>query len=202
VKYLARAGHSMLKEPTRDLVGQDDRSRFEDLYRETVRRLLAYVLTRTNPDNASDVVSSTYLVAWRRFDEVPADALPWLIGVARRVLADQRRSGARQHAVGQRLGTEPSAIWDLGSSVTESMVLRSSIRGALVQMRPEDRDIVILVAWHGFGTEQLAVTLGCSKSVASVRLHRARRRFARHLKTQDHPIHMGQQMIQPAKEVP
>jgi RNA polymerase sigma-70 factor (ECF subfamily) len=183
-------------------VGQDDRSRFEDLYRETVRRLFAYVLTRTNRENASDVISSTYLVAWRRFEEVPADPLPWLIGIARRVLADQRRSEARQRAVGQRLREEPSAPRDLGSAVTESLVLRDSIRGALARMRPEDRDIVILAAWHGFGTEQLAVTLDCSKSLASLRLHRARRRFARHLKTQDQPIRMGQQVIQPAKEVP
>jgi RNA polymerase sigma-70 factor (ECF subfamily) len=183
-------------------VGQDDRSRFEDLYRETVRRLFAYVLTRTHRDNASDVVSSTYLVAWRRFEDVPADALPWLIGVARRVLADQRRSEARQRAVGQRLGEEPSPAWDLGSGVVESLALRSSIRDALARMRPEDRDIVILAAWHGFGTEQLAVSLGCSKSLASVRLHRARRRFARHMKAQDDPIRTGQPLIQPAKEVP
>jgi RNA polymerase sigma factor (sigma-70 family) len=184
------------------VVGQDDRSRFEDLYRETVRRLFAYVLTRTDRENAADVVSSTYLVAWRRFDEVPADALPWLIGVARRSLADQRRSEARQRAVGQRLGEEPTAPRDLGDTVTESMVLRSSIRRALVRMRPEDRDIVILAAWHGFGTEQLAVTLGCSKSLASLRLHRARRRFARYLKVQDHPGRLGRQAIHPAKEAP
>jgi RNA polymerase sigma-70 factor (ECF subfamily) len=82
------------------------------------------------------------------------------------------------------------------------MALRTSIRGALAQMRPEDRDIVILAAWHGFGTAQLAVSLGCSKSLASLRLHRARRKFARYLKTQDDPIRTGQPLIQPAKEVP
>ena len=70
--------------------------RFEVLYRETVRHVLVYALTRTSRENAHDVVSSTYLVAWRRFDEVPVDGLPWLIGVARRVLADQRRSQARR----------------------------------------------------------------------------------------------------------
>jgi RNA polymerase sigma-70 factor (ECF subfamily) len=183
-------------------VGQDDRSRFEAMYRETVRRLFAYVLTRTHRDDASDIVSSTYLVAWRRLNEVPTDALPWLIGVARRVLADQRRSDARQRAVAQRLGEEGSAGWDPNFDVGESMALRGDIRGALARMRPQDRDIVILAAWHGFGTEQLAVTLGCSKSLASLRLHRARRRFARHLNLQADPMRMGRQIIRPAKEVP
>jgi RNA polymerase sigma-70 factor (ECF subfamily) len=36
---------------------------------------------------APDVVAETFLVAWRRLDDVPADPLPWLYGVARRVLA-------------------------------------------------------------------------------------------------------------------
>jgi DNA-directed RNA polymerase specialized sigma24 family protein len=36
----------------------------------------------------------------------------------------------------------------------------------------------VFVAWEGFTVEQLAEALGCSKPTASVRLHRARRRFA------------------------
>ena len=48
-------------------MGQADRAQFEVLYRGNIRPLLAYVLTRTSRDNAHDVVSSTFLVAWRRF---------------------------------------------------------------------------------------------------------------------------------------
>ena len=86
--------------------------------------------------------------------------------------------------------------------VADSMVLRSSIRDALVRMRPEDREVVTLVAWQGFTTEQLAAALGCSKALASLRLHRARRRFARLFGEQlEDPLPADGAPIRPAREV-
>lgn len=182
---------------------QQDQARFENLYRENVRRLLAYVLTRTTTERAHDVIASAFLVAWRRFDEVPPDALPWLIGVARRVLADQRRSDVRQRAVGQRLAHEATTSQTMFDGAEDSIVLRRSIRDALAQMREQDREIVILIAWHDFNIDQLAVALSCSKAVASLRLHRARKRFAKYFDSQEgHSKHVGSQVIRPAKEVP
>ena len=146
------------------------------------------------------MVSATFLVAWRRLEELPSDPLPWLIGVARRVLADQRRSNARRLALSDRVEASTLPDWGLSDSVANSIVLRESIRTALAQLPSRDRDVVILAAWHGLGTEQLAVALGCSKSVASLRLHRARRRFAAILQAQDDPAQHGR-MIRPAREV-
>lgn len=147
---------------------EDARARFEEVYRDTARQLFAYALTRTSRAAAQDVVSATFLVAWRRLEELPSDALPWLIGVARRVLADQRRSNARQRALSDRIEARTLPDWGLSDSVANSIVLRESIRTALAQLPSRDRDVVILTAWHGLGTEQLAVALGCSKSVASL----------------------------------
>ena len=64
--------------------------RFTALFEATRLPLLAYAVRRVaDPADAADVVAETYLVAWRRLDDVPAgaDARPWLFGVARRVLA-------------------------------------------------------------------------------------------------------------------
>jgi RNA polymerase sigma-70 factor (ECF subfamily) len=182
---------------------EDNRPRGEALYREDIRPLLAYALTRTGRENAHDVVSSTFLVAWRRLDDVPEDALPWLIGVARRVLTDQWRSEARRTALGQRLGDDTATSYSSIDDVAESMVLRGSIRDALTKLRPKDREVIMLVAWQGFSTEQLAVALGCSKALTSLRLHRARSRFAKFLEaTADTPVQLSQQLFRPAKEVP
>ncbi|HXN62429.1 MAG TPA: sigma factor [Acidimicrobiales bacterium] len=145
-------------------MGQADRAQFEVLYRGNIRPLLAYVLTSTNRDNAHDVVSSTFLVAWRRFDQVPVDALPWLMGVARRVLADQWRAESRREALGDRLAGDALAGGTSVNDVADAMVLRGSIREALMRMRPEDREVVTLAAWQGFTTEQLATALGCTKA--------------------------------------
>lgn len=181
---------------------QDERARFESLYRENVRPLLAYARTRTDSHNAHDAVSSTFLVAWRRLDELPSEPLPWLIGVARRVLADQHRSDARRRSLSGRVAHAAATSRAAVDDVAEVMVLTDSIRRALGRLRPGDRELLTLVAWHGLSTEQLAVALGCSKSVASLRLHRARRRFAKNLECQDQPTGAAQRAVRPAKEIP
>ncbi len=184
-------------------MGHADQARFEVFYRANVRPLLGYVLTKASRDNAHDVVASTFLVAWRRLDEVPEDALPWLIGVARRVLAEQWRAESRRKALRDRLADDAITRSASVDDVADSMVLRSSIRGALMRLRPEDREVVTLVAWQGFTTEQLANTLGCSKALASVRLHRARRRLAKFFGEQPEvPLPADGASIRPAREVP
>jgi RNA polymerase sigma-70 factor, ECF subfamily len=154
-----------------------DRTTFETLYRSNVRSVLAYVLTRTTRDSAPDVISSTFLVAWRRIDDVPADALPWLIGVARRVLAEQSRSQSRRSALERRVASEASTESRWSADVADQYALRGAVRAAFLGLRPLDRDVLTLVAWQGLNTEQLAVSLGCSRALASLRLHRARKRF-------------------------
>src|ERR1700742_981233 len=82
-------------------------ARFNRLYREQGRAILAYALRRVaGPDDAADVVAETFLVAWRRFAEVPTGdgALLWLYAVAGRVIANQRRAERRRTRLGARLG--------------------------------------------------------------------------------------------------
>jgi hypothetical protein len=54
--------------------------RFEALYRDCADQVHAYAMRRASPAAADDVVNETFLVAWRRLDEVPEHALPWLFG--------------------------------------------------------------------------------------------------------------------------
>src|ERR1700710_246598 len=80
--------------------------RFGRLYRDQGRAILAYALRRVeDPEDAGDVVAKTFLVAWRRLDEVPADARArlWLFGVARRVIANRHRAERRRTRLGERL---------------------------------------------------------------------------------------------------
>ena len=78
---------------------QDPRAeRFERLYATYHPQVFGYVLRRCGrPEDAADVIAETFLVVWRRLDDLPVDdeIRPWLYGVARRVLSNQRR-GARQ----------------------------------------------------------------------------------------------------------
>ena len=82
--------------------------------REHSARVLAYAANRgASRAEAEDVVSEVFLVCWRRLDDVPSPPLPWILGVTRKVLANQRRSRARQRAVTERVG-QSVAAWDTG----------------------------------------------------------------------------------------
>jgi RNA polymerase sigma-70 factor (ECF subfamily) len=153
--------------------------RFEGLFRANYPAVRAYALRRSPPEAAQDVVAETFLVAWRRLDDVPADALPWLYGVARRVLANQRRTTDRGAALAERLaGSEPSiADRDPGDSAGDAEILRV----ALGRLPEPSREALMLVAWHGLSGARAARAAGCSRAAFKVRLHRARARLAAEL---------------------
>jgi RNA polymerase sigma-70 factor (ECF subfamily) len=80
--------------------GDDDRrARFEALFAAHHAAVRGYVVRRSAGTALDDAVADTFLIAWRRLDELPEPALPWLLDVARRVLADQRRAARRRLAV-------------------------------------------------------------------------------------------------------
>src|ERR1700754_4129216 len=72
--------------------------RFGKLYRDHGRAVLEYALRRVEArEDAADVVAETFLVVWRRMEEVPMGdaARLWLYGVARHVLANMHRAEPR-----------------------------------------------------------------------------------------------------------
>ncbi|MBA9006533.1 RNA polymerase sigma factor [Thermomonospora cellulosilytica] len=159
----------------------DPRSRFTRLYDEHYRRVLAYALTHADQGVAEDVVSETFLVAWRRLDDLPAAELPWLLGVARNMLRRQRDGGHRRRALAERAAelTTPAdlAAWD----VAEHVVEREAALDALACLPERDVELLTLITWHGLSPREAARVLGCSAATLFVRLHRARKRLARAL---------------------
>jgi RNA polymerase sigma-70 factor (ECF subfamily) len=143
--------------------------RFAHVFDEHFRAVSAYTLRRTTPAEADDVVAETFLVAWRRLDALPPDPKPWLLGVARRVLANHRRSAGRRMALAERVAAEPVCPPSAGSTPP---VLR-----ALSRLSERDREALLLVAWEGLSADEAAVALGCTAAAFKVRVHRARRRL-------------------------
>jgi RNA polymerase sigma factor (sigma-70 family) len=154
---------------------EDRQAAFERLYDQFSPDLAMYALRRADRETAQDVVAETFTVAWRRLDDVPrSDPLPWLYGVARRVLANQRRSASRLAALRRRLepeGTPAPRVADHG------------LAAALQHLNEADRELLMLIAWEGLSPTEAAVALGCSGGACRVRLHRARRRLAAALQT-------------------
>jgi DNA-directed RNA polymerase specialized sigma24 family protein len=159
-------------------MAHNDERDFDALFEAHYRDVLRYVLRRAPLASAEDVLAETFLVAWRRADQIPDDPLPWLLGVARRVLANQRRGELRRDALLGRLratSTGEVGAWQPPSTVGPELA------GALASLPDREREALLLLAWEGLDIPQAAVAAGCSTATFRVRLHRARKRVARQL---------------------
>lgn len=150
---------------------------FGQLYRAQGRAILAYALRRVgDPEDAADVVAETFLIAWRRLDEVPAGdgTRLWLYAVARRVLANQHRARQRRTRLGERLAE--SLRTELATHPAPSGEAADILR-AMSELSDEDRELLLLVSWEELSPGEAARVLGISSLAARSRLHRARRRL-------------------------
>jgi RNA polymerase sigma factor (sigma-70 family) len=157
-----------------------DRARFEALYASCHKAILGYVLRRVaQPEDGADVIAETFLVAWRRLDDVPEgeEARLWLYGVARRALANQRRGEQRRTALAERLRTDLA----IASTTYESGSRLSEVIDALARLPEGERELLRLEGWEDLDARQIATVLGISQNAIRIRLHRARRRLAREL---------------------
>ena len=155
-------------------MAQPGEQQFERFYYAHYDRVAAYLLSRAGRDHAQDALARTFEVAWRRFAEIPEPALPWLLGVARRVLAEQRRAEGRRDALIERIAATVSAD---GGDYADTLAKRQFVASALGHLSEAQREAVLLVAWDGLSQQDAAAVVGCSRVAFAVRLHRARARL-------------------------
>jgi RNA polymerase sigma-70 factor, ECF subfamily len=153
----------------------DDRERFTALYDRYRMRVWAYAASRAGAQAADEIVSETFMVAWRRYADMPPAELPWLLGVARNVMRDAVRAETRRASLTaelRRWTEEPAA------DVAEGVIDRLAMLRALAELSEPDREVLTLMAWQGLSPREAARVLGCTAATVRVRLHRARKRLA------------------------
>jgi RNA polymerase sigma factor (sigma-70 family) len=139
--------------------------RFEQIYEQHVDAVRAYVRRRAPASLVDDVVADVFVVALRRIDDVPRNALPWLYAVARKTLANERRKRRDVPVAAPEVSYEPEPVGD------------SQLAAAFAALSDADREILRLVAWEGLSLRDAARVLDCSPVAARVRLHRAKARL-------------------------
>lgn len=155
--------------------GDDRRLAFERLFATHYWAVRAYVLRRGPASAVEDVVADTFLVAWRRLDSLGDDPLPWLLGVARRMLANHHRADRRRGALATRLvnaGSDPAAAWEPPAEMSVELAR------AMAALSVREREALLLIAWEDLDPGRAARAAGCTQAAFRVRLHRARRRVA------------------------
>jgi RNA polymerase sigma factor (sigma-70 family) len=158
---------------------------FRRLYRTHYQALSAYARRRLDLHDADDAVAETFLVAWRRLEDVPEGelALPWLYGVARRVVSEDRRSGRRRGRLIGRLSEGTRAADDHLHEATGRIDEQLAVESALSKLRPRDRELLRLAEWEDLSPVELARVFDCSTNAVAIRLHRAHRRFGQALRS-------------------
>ncbi len=139
-----------------------------------------YALRRSDRETADEVTARVFLVASRRRRSLPAEPLPWLYGIARRVLAEERRSKRRRQGLHGRLRS--TAVEEM----SELALPDQSLARALHSLSAPDREALLLCYWEELDLAQIARVMGCTRATAGVRLHRARGRLRRALESEGH----------------
>lgn len=155
--------------------------RFELLWSEHYAAVHAHAARRV-PGRADEVCADVFLTAWRRLDDVPADALPWLLATSRNVIGTLWRGDTRRERLGARLDAQPRP-----ESALELELPDAELAAALGQLPERDRELILLVYWDGLTPTRAARALGLAPAPARTRLWRARRRLGRALETRGGP---------------
>jgi RNA polymerase sigma-70 factor (ECF subfamily) len=164
---------------------RNDRRRFERLVRDTRNDLMAYALRRSHsPEDAADVLSEVYLIAWRKLEKIPPGerARLWLFGVARNVMRQGVARRRSRDALVQELARELREACEVEPAL-ETDPAQRALQAALATLPERDQEILTLTAWEDLTPNEIAAVLGISANVVRVRLHRARARLAGRLES-------------------
>lgn len=154
---------------------------FKRLYERNSAKVMAYCVRRLGHDLAQDALAETFLVAWRRSADIPEGdgELPYLYRIAGNVVSNLRRSGRRRVRLEAKLrGAGIEMGLDASTYVLRSEQNRQVV-GAVEQLRPKDREILMLYLWEELPRETIAAMMGLSKQAVDQRIHRAYKRLGR-----------------------
>jgi RNA polymerase sigma factor (sigma-70 family) len=166
---------------------------FEAIFDRHFDLVHRYLARRVGRQRADDLASQTFVVAFERrssFRLDASDARPWLLGIATKLLANDRRAEQRLvQTFGQLSGNDRHAI------IPASPPLESDrdLADALARLDPAQRDVLLLHAWGELSYEEIAESLGIPLGTVRSRLSRARARLQAELDTAAAPALPGKQ---------
>lgn len=154
---------------------------FERLYERHQRALSAYCIRRVGVADGPDVCAQVFAVAWRRAGDVPDGdrALPWLYGVARRVVSHEWRGRGRARRLAEKAGSQRIVPAPEPDVVAVESTEHQLVRDAVMTLNEMDREVLLLSAWEGLTHGEIAEALGCSQAAVDKRVARAKSRLAR-----------------------
>ncbi len=168
-----------------------DRDEWVQLYDRHARDLHRYLALRVEPAIADDLVSEAFLIAWERrdtFDPARAGLKAWVFGIATNLLRQHVRSeGRRLRAWARDHGrrTVTDHVDDRTASMVDAKTLMNDLSEALAELRPEERDVLLMVAWADLSAAEVAEVTQTPVATVRTRLFRARTRLRARINGQE-----------------
>ncbi|WP_460066784.1 RNA polymerase sigma factor [Streptomyces sp. YKOK-I1] len=168
----------------RTRVRAGDPDAFAELFDECARTVYNHAFRLTADwAVAEDVMSATFMEAWRRHASVEAEGgslRPWLLGIATNVARSHYRSNRRYRAAARaaaEAGPAQAEVPDHADETAGRLDDRRRISATLTALgslkRPE-REVLVLCLWEGLEYTDAARALGIPVGTVRSRLSRAR----------------------------
>jgi len=157
----------------RSLAG--DQEAFVEVIRRHEAVVGAYLARRAGSELAEDLLGEVWVAALASrgtYDRSFPDAGPWLFGVARNTLRRHWRSRPAEDPVPDMAAL--ASGWDPWPAVDRRVDTARALRAALARLRPEEREILTLVAWEDLTVADAGRALGMPAGTARRCLHQAR----------------------------
>jgi RNA polymerase sigma-70 factor (ECF subfamily) len=155
------------------------------LYERHVDAVFRFAVRRCrSPEDVADLVSTVFLElfsAAASYDRRRSEVRVWLLGIAARCLADQRRSDYRRAELAARLGALPELRGDeherVDAMIDAARLAPAAERALTEQLTEAEQAIFLLVAHDGLPVAVAARSLGLTPVAGRMRLARARRKL-------------------------
>jgi RNA polymerase sigma-70 factor (ECF subfamily) len=174
---------------------------FRQLYEQHHRAVLAYLVRRLGREEAFDAAEDVFLVAWRRLADVPSGSgqLPWLYGVARRVVSNHQRTMFRRARLFSKVVGNPSTPSRGPEDEAVARMESDAMLTALSTLRDRDQEVLRLTYWEELPHVDIGKILGCSTETVHVRRYRAEKRLTNALAHAGH-IQSGRLAVLPKQK--
>lgn len=155
--------------------------RYEQIYAEHHRAVLAYCRRRVDRQAAVDVAAEVFAIAWRKRDALPSDnALPWLYTVARNTVANHNRAAGRRRIKLERVAGQAAVAADDDPALHVIRLEEDrQLLEALSGLSEPDQEVLRLVAWEELSPTQIGDMLGLTPNAVTKRVRRASERLQR-----------------------
>ena len=159
-----------------------DVDRFGEIFDRHALSIFRFLARRIGPDEAGDVLGEVFLAAFEarpRFDQRHSTALPWLYGIASRLLGKHYRRLASELGALERAAAQADA-WDHAEDVSAAADAQIELRAmakVIEELPAGEREALLLYAWEDLTYGEIAAALGIPVGTVRSRLNRVRQRL-------------------------